>query len=276
VDRSQRARGNDPRGLFARREWRDYRLEREIRDGASRAIGVKRARAEFARLLRDARAGRDWLITDYGRPIAKLVSVIAGDLPLERRVRQLEEAGLIEPARPDTRLPLPIVLRGRRPARTGGRVDDPAAAGPDVVYYWDGPAIFSSLFRDRNTDVALALLRSPAIHLASTLARQQVFALMGHERRRGRLSGRSEMAAAWALEAAPFRTTYACPSRRGSGPPSHGETLGAIELWHLATAQALARPLPELRIVTFDPRLSAAAASRRLPVVAKRVAGGPM
>lgn len=276
MERWRPSEGADRRGAFARRERRDYALEREIVAAAPRVIGVKQARAELARLLRDVLAGRDWLITDYGRPVAKLVSVIAGDLPLERRIRQLEEAGVIERPPPDAEIPVPIVLHGRRVERaggrrlerSGGRLADPPAEGARVVYYWDGPAIFSTLFRDRNTDAALALLRSPAIHLASTLAQQQVFALTARLRRQGRLSRRAEIAAAWALSAAPFRTTRASPS--WIGPSSKEWALGAIELWHLAAAQALARPLPELRLLSFDLRLRAAAESMRLRTAGER------
>lgn len=243
---------------------------------APRVIGARRARAKLAELLREVQAGRDWLITDYGRPVAKLVSVLAGDLNQERRLRQLEEAGVIERPRSEIRLPVPITLRGRIPAPTASRRRPTASAdgmgtersagGTRPVFYWDGPVILSALLRDRNSEAALALLRTPGVHIASTLARFQVFAVTARLCRQGRLTKRGEMAIAWALGAAPWRTTHACPSsyELGLARPEWG--LGAIELWHLATARALAGPLPELQLLTFDARLRAAATSMRLPV----------
>jgi antitoxin (DNA-binding transcriptional repressor) of toxin-antitoxin stability system len=58
--------------------------------------------------VREVRAGRDWLITDRGRPVARLVAITLGDLSLKTRLRRLEAMGLVEPRPPQPRLPSPI------------------------------------------------------------------------------------------------------------------------------------------------------------------------
>lgn len=84
--------------------------ERCIRARALRAIGIRAAKAKLGELVRDIGAGREWLITDRGRPVARLVPVTMGDLSLAERLRQLETADLLAPATPDPRLPEPIPL----------------------------------------------------------------------------------------------------------------------------------------------------------------------
>ena len=117
--------------LRARREgWLDLAppdgaSERAIRAQAPRVIGIRAAKAKLGELVRDIRAGRDWLITDRGRPVARLVPVTLGDLSLTERLRQLEVARLLEPARTGRRFPEPIALEpgatSPRPQAAGGR-----------------------------------------------------------------------------------------------------------------------------------------------------------
>ena len=76
---------------------------------AARTTGVRAAKAQLSKLLRDVQRGREWVITDRGRPVARLVPVARGLLPLPERVRRLEESGVIEPAPPGPRtLPRPL------------------------------------------------------------------------------------------------------------------------------------------------------------------------
>jgi prevent-host-death family protein len=71
-------------------------------------IGIREAKAQFSRLVREAQGGREWLITDHGRPVAKLVPV-EDDVDLAERIRRLEVRGVIEPPSPDQG-PLPPPL----------------------------------------------------------------------------------------------------------------------------------------------------------------------
>lgn len=75
------------------------------------AVGVREAKARLSELLRDARRGREWVITEHGAPIAKLVPIHGSELPLEDRLHRLEEAGVIEPPhRPARSIPPPLPL----------------------------------------------------------------------------------------------------------------------------------------------------------------------
>ncbi len=74
-------------------------------------VGVREARARLSRLLRDVQRGKEWVITERGRPVARLIPVSPKDLPMEDRIRRLEESGLLEPKRrPSRPLPPPLPL----------------------------------------------------------------------------------------------------------------------------------------------------------------------
>lgn len=76
-----------------------------------RRTGVREAKAHLSRLLRQVQRGQEWVITDRGKPVARLAPVATGALTLEERVRRLEEAGLLEPpGRPVRDLPPPMPL----------------------------------------------------------------------------------------------------------------------------------------------------------------------
>jgi prevent-host-death family protein len=78
-----------------------------------RTTGIREAKAHLSRLLRDVRRGREWIITERGTPVARLVPIEKAGLSLEERIRRLEDEGVIEPAPRDARpLPAPIPLQG--------------------------------------------------------------------------------------------------------------------------------------------------------------------
>ncbi len=77
-----------------------------------RITGVREAKARLSRLLRDVQHGGEWIITERGKPIAKLVPVSESTLPLSERIRRLEDSGLIEPVHRQVRnLPPPLPLK---------------------------------------------------------------------------------------------------------------------------------------------------------------------
>jgi prevent-host-death family protein len=78
----------------------------------ARTTGVRDAKAQLSRLLRDVQRGREWVITDHGKPVARLVPASAKRLSLEERLRRLEEVGLLEAPRGHARnLPPPLPLK---------------------------------------------------------------------------------------------------------------------------------------------------------------------
>ncbi len=79
----------------------------------SGTIGIREAKAHLSRLVADARNGGEWLITDHGVPVARLSTVADPNVPLDERIRRLENWGWIERAHAQ---PAPyVVSRARRP-----------------------------------------------------------------------------------------------------------------------------------------------------------------
>jgi prevent-host-death family protein len=62
----------------------------------TREAGIREAKARLSELLRDVQAGREWVITERGKPVARLVPASAPRGPLENRLKRLEDAGVVE------------------------------------------------------------------------------------------------------------------------------------------------------------------------------------
>ena len=73
-------------------------------------IGIREAKAQLSRLVSEAERGTEWIITDHGRPVARLAPLEDQQTPLDQRIGRLEKWGWIEPASKDGR-PLPPPLR---------------------------------------------------------------------------------------------------------------------------------------------------------------------
>jgi len=75
----------------------------------SNTIGIREAKAQLSRLVGEAARGAEWIITDRGRPVAKLTPLGDRGSPVEQRVAKLEGWGWIEPARGEpARVPPPV------------------------------------------------------------------------------------------------------------------------------------------------------------------------
>lgn len=77
-------------------------MEREV-------YSTYEAKAKFSQLLRKVQQNKRIIITHRGRPVAELGPVAADALPLEDHLAQLEDQGLIEPARTDPRAALQTI-----------------------------------------------------------------------------------------------------------------------------------------------------------------------
>lgn len=87
-------------------------MAKKTNDG-SRIAGVRQAKAQFSALVHDASNGREWVISERGVPVARLVPIEHGALSLEERLRRMEAAGDLAPGRRDARpLPPPLPLEG--------------------------------------------------------------------------------------------------------------------------------------------------------------------
>ncbi|HZB97494.1 MAG TPA: type II toxin-antitoxin system prevent-host-death family antitoxin [Candidatus Sulfotelmatobacter sp.] len=63
----------------------------------STTIGIREAKAQLSRLVSEAERGAEWIITDRGRPVAKLTPIHGDRSPLAQRLQRLENWGWIEP-----------------------------------------------------------------------------------------------------------------------------------------------------------------------------------
>jgi len=75
-------------------------------------VGIREAKANLSKLLKEVRRGNEVIITARGVPVGRIIPARREDLPVEERIRELEERGVIEPPRPagagEYFLPLPI------------------------------------------------------------------------------------------------------------------------------------------------------------------------
>ena len=61
-------------------------------------IGIREARINLSRLIKDVRSGMEIIITDRGTPVARLVPAESHSLTLEERIKNFESCGLIQPS----------------------------------------------------------------------------------------------------------------------------------------------------------------------------------
>jgi predicted nucleic acid-binding protein len=128
-----------------------------------------------------------------------------------------------------------------------------------VAVYWDSSAVLSTLFEDRYSKQAARWAGSSGMHLLSTLAWAEVHAVISRIEREHVLTGVLVKAAREVLEEGPWRRLNASPEWNLVQALSSKWPLRGADLWHLCTAKSLQSDLPELRILTFDARLAAAA-----------------
>lgn len=62
-------------------------------------VGIRETRINLSKLIKDVRSGMEIIITDRGRPVARLVPAESHSLTLEERIKNYESCGLIEPSR---------------------------------------------------------------------------------------------------------------------------------------------------------------------------------
>ncbi len=83
-----------------------------------RRIGVREAKVNLSKLLREVQRGAEVIITDRGKPVGRLSPVPDETLSLEDRIKRLESRGVLEPpARKAGSLPPPLPLEGERAQR---------------------------------------------------------------------------------------------------------------------------------------------------------------
>jgi prevent-host-death family protein len=76
------------------------------------SIGIREAKVNLSKILKDVQRGAEIVITDRGKPVGKIVPVPEDSLPLSERIKQLESRGIIEPVNTKKikRVPPPLPL----------------------------------------------------------------------------------------------------------------------------------------------------------------------
>lgn len=73
------------------------------------SVGIREAKINLSKLLKEAQKGTEIVITDRGRRVAKITAVDEATLPLSDRIRSLETSGVLN-AMPNHVRPLPPPL----------------------------------------------------------------------------------------------------------------------------------------------------------------------
>ncbi len=75
-------------------------------------IGIREAKINLSKLLKNVQKGKEIVLTDRGKPVGKIVPMPADSLPLFERINELERQGWIEPRKKKTMkkllIPIPI------------------------------------------------------------------------------------------------------------------------------------------------------------------------
>lgn len=133
------------------------------------------------------------------------------------------------------------------------------------VLYWDSSAVLSVLFQDEHSPVALKYVNhSGAVHLISSLALAETYAVISRVRRERLLADLLIRATVETLETGPWREIRVMPVRSELWGLGARHPLRGADLWHLALVKTLAGELPELRVLTFDRHLLKAAGEEGL------------
>ena len=60
------------------------------------SVGVREAKINLSKLLKLVQKGKEIVLTDRGRPVGKIIPIGKESIPLQERIKMLEEAGVIE------------------------------------------------------------------------------------------------------------------------------------------------------------------------------------
>jgi predicted nucleic acid-binding protein len=129
----------------------------------------------------------------------------------------------------------------------------------ELMVYWDASAILSALFEDERSKESLAWASKKGVHLMSTLASAEAYAVIRRIEREGYLEKRKVDVALEDMEKGPWRQLNIQPDWATIKALSGLWPLRGADLWHLATAMLLRERIPELVFLTFDRRLNIAA-----------------
>ena len=134
---------------------------------------------------------------------------------------------------------------------------------PEVIY-WDASAILSALFKDSHSHIATLWVEKDAVHFLTTLAYAEVCAVISRMQKENILTDLLIKAGFEILDQGPWRRLAITPEWDITRHLSEKRFLRGADLWHLAAAKSLQKEFPELKMLTFDSRLKAAASEEDL------------
>ena len=76
----------------------------------SSRVGIRDAKMHLSKYLKMVQKGTEVIITDRGRPVGKIVPIQTKDLPIEDRIKRMEDQGLIEKKIRESRKSIPPPL----------------------------------------------------------------------------------------------------------------------------------------------------------------------
>lgn len=133
--------------------------------------------------------------------------------------------------------------------------------------YWDTSALLSVFLQDVHSSEAGRWLNRDCAHLISSLACAEFYANIGRLSREGSLTAIEADRLVATFLRQPFRRIQADPDNGLLWALASRNRLRGADLWHLAMAKSLALDLPEIVLLSFDLRLSEAAAAEGLATV---------
>lgn len=134
------------------------------------------------------------------------------------------------------------------------------------VLYWDTSAIISALLKDEHSQEAWSCSRQESIHLLSSLAVAETYAVINRIDRERSLPEILVNAALEAFKQGPWHLINMNPDSKQIKRLGRKWPLRGADLWHLAMTCTLRESLPEIRILTFDQRLAFAARGEEIHI----------
>lgn len=76
-------------------------------------VGIREAKLNLSRLIKEVQKGKDVIITDRGKEVARLTGISKENLSLDARIEEMVKNGLLEREKKEARpLPLPLPVEG--------------------------------------------------------------------------------------------------------------------------------------------------------------------
>ena len=63
----------------------------------STSVGIRDAKMHLRKYIKMVQQGTEVIITDRGQPVGKIISIQPSELPLDERIKRMEDSGLIDP-----------------------------------------------------------------------------------------------------------------------------------------------------------------------------------